>query len=447
MIAMRWRLLAPLLGLLAAAGGCGSPPYVQVETEVHGDGSCDRTIWQPEGELLPPEARRPEWSERWSSVRPILAPPAFAGKVGKGGDRTYFTAVGSFRDPGKIPSHYRHAIEGHPETGVSELARSYERRDFGFVIEHRWSERLTNIVTRAGFLKARDEFLELAMPLAARGIELVYGGKYDVTGFLRYLQTEGRRFLEQAAEALYDSSVTHEPERQQAVRLARIAERFGLDLFDAKGDLVTSVEGDARLEDFFRHRVLLGLRHRDGSRLTEAELRSLFPKDSDSPFEKHWESFFKEHEKEFESKLVPRILRMTGLYGYPLGLGAPSPEFAFALRLPGEVVEANGKPQGRDRVHWQFTGDRSFPDGFTMTARSVEIDAEVQKKVLGRVAIGDRAAAEALIRILGQEGPLLEAVRLARQKENPAPLRDFRPSSDEERDRFARLCELLKPTR
>ena len=103
MIAMRWRLLAPLLGLLAAAGGCGSPPYVQVETEVHGDGSCDRTIWQPEGELLPPEARRPEWSERWSSVRPILAPPAFAGKVGKGGDRTYFTAVGSFRDPGEIP--------------------------------------------------------------------------------------------------------------------------------------------------------------------------------------------------------------------------------------------------------------------------------------------------------------------------------------------------------
>ena len=230
--------------------------------------------------MLPPEAHRPDWSDHWKSVRPILAPPAFADKVGKGGERTYFTAVGSFRNPGEIPSHFRHAIESCPEVGASELVRSYERRDFGFVIEHRWSERLTNIVTRAGFLKARDEFLDLAMPLAVQGIEQVYGGKYDVTGFLRYFQTEGRQFLEQAAEALYDSTVAHEPEREQAVRLARVAERFGLDLFDAKGALVTSMEGDARLEDFFRHRILLGVRHRDGSRLTEAEFRSLFPKDS-----------------------------------------------------------------------------------------------------------------------------------------------------------------------
>ena len=276
------------------------------------------------------------------------------------------------------------------------------------MIEHRWSERLTNIVTHSGFLKARDEFLDLAMPLAAQGIERVYGGKYDVTGFVRYFQTEGRQFLEQAAEALYDSTVAHEPQREEAVRLAKIAERFGLDLFDAKGALVTSIEGDVRLDDFFRHRILLGVRHRDGSRLTEAEFRSLFPKDSDLPTVGPGKASSRSMRKS-SSRSFPRILRMTGLYWLLPGSAASIPEFAFALRLPGEIVETNGMPHGRDQARWQFTGDRSFPDGYTMTARSLEIDEEGQRNVLGRVPIGDRASAEALLKILDREGPLLKS--------------------------------------
>ena len=39
-----WR--TPAVAFLLAAGGCVSPPLIQVETVIHGDGSCDRTIWQ-----------------------------------------------------------------------------------------------------------------------------------------------------------------------------------------------------------------------------------------------------------------------------------------------------------------------------------------------------------------------------------------------------------------
>src|SRR5262249_28092363 len=152
--------------------------------------------------------------------------------------------------------------------GASELVRTYERRDCGFVVEHRYRERLTNIVTRAGFLEARDEFLDLALPLVAKGIEQVYGGEFDVSGLVRYVRTAGRRFLEQAAEAFYDAGVAHEPEQEVGVRLATVARRFGLDLFDATGSLLQSQDTDPRLEAFFRHRVLLGVRHRDGRRLT-----------------------------------------------------------------------------------------------------------------------------------------------------------------------------------
>jgi hypothetical protein len=440
----RWRLIASILCLLAAAGGCGSPPYFQVETVVRSDGSCDRTIWQPEREMLPAEALRPAWAEHWRTIRTFVAPPAFADKIGKGGERSYFTATGSFRSPMEIPGHFRNAIEGCPEVGASELVRTYERKECGFVLEYCWSERLTNIVTRAGFFKARDEFLDLALPLAVKGIEQVYGNEFDVSGLVSYVRAEGRRLLEQAAEALYDAGVAHEPERGIAIRLATVARRFGLDLFDANGELLESQDSDPRFEAFLRHRILLGVRHRDGSRLTEAEFRSLVPKDSAPRFVEAWNRFAREHATEFETKLLQLIVRMTGLYGSPLGPTANIPEFAFALRLPGAIVETNGDPEGRDKVRWRFTGDRSFPDGYAMTARSFEIDIQGQKAVLGHVAIGDRTAAEAFIKLVREDEDLLDAVRQAVRKGDPMPLREFRPRTDEGRDRLRRLHGLLK---
>jgi hypothetical protein len=443
MIRTRWQVIVPVLGLLATCAGCGSPPCFQIETVVHPDGSCDRKICQPKGEMLPEDALKPVWNARWKKVDPDAAPPAFALKKAQANEYKYFSASGTFPGPREIPDHFRHFHERCPEVGTSELVRSYERRDCGFVVEHRWSETLTNIVTRAGFLKARDEFLDLAMPFAALGIERVYGDAFDVKGLLRYLRTEGRRFLEQAAVVLYDVTAAHAPEDEQSSRLAKVAQQFGLDMFDANGDLVSVEEGQARLETLLRHRIMLGVRHHDGSRLTEAEVRSLIPKDSASPYSQAWEKFCKEHEQALEAQLAPHIFRMTGLYGYPFGLGV-SPEFEFALRLPGEFVETNGKVDIFGQARWQFAGARSFPDGFTMRARSVEMDAEGQKWVFGRVVISDRAGAEAFLKVLGEDGPLLEAVRKVRQTGDPAPLRDFQPKTDERRDRAARLRELLK---
>ena len=79
-----------------------------------------------------------------------------------------------------------------------------------------------------------------------------------------------------------------------------------------------------------------------------------------------------------------------------------------------------------------------------MTARSIEIDAEGQQKVLGRVVIADRAGAEALLETVGESGPLQEAIRRLRQTGDIAPLRDFQPRTDEERARADRLRMLLK---
>ena len=56
-----------------------------------------------------------------------------------------------------------------------------------------------------------------------------------------------------------------------------------------------------------------------------------------------------------------------------------------------------------------------FPDGYEMKARSILIDRDGQKKVLGRVAIDDETKAIEFMETVGREGPLLEAVRKLRQ--------------------------------
>src|SRR5436190_23204693 len=73
----RRQALLPLM-LLSLGSGCGSPALIQVETIIHPNGSCARTIWQPEGELLPKDALTSAWVARWRTVKAITMPPAFA---------------------------------------------------------------------------------------------------------------------------------------------------------------------------------------------------------------------------------------------------------------------------------------------------------------------------------------------------------------------------------
>jgi hypothetical protein len=430
--------------LLAVGGGCGAPLLFQAETIVHGDGSCDRTIWQPEKEMLPSEALTPAWKTRWNTTRPIALPPAFAGEFQASGEQKYFTASGAFPSPAAIPVHYVLVSPEDCNAGKSELVRSYDRRDFGFVLEHRWRETLTNIVTPARFLQARDEFLDKALPLLLKGIDQVYGKSYDVAGLAKYVREDGRRFLEEGAIVYYQVAALHQTTEEQAMAFAELARQYGLDLFDSSGKLVTSPELDKRLMAFLHHRIVLGVRHHDGSRLTESEIQAFIQLDGKSPFAKGWEEYGKQVEKQLKTELGPCLLRMFGLYSHPFVIFAPqSPRFAFSLRLPGELVETNGSIEAPDRTRWKFGGDESFPDGYAMKARSLEIDEPLQQRLLGRVAIADRFAAESYIEILGQSGRLGEIFRGVRQAGDLQGLRDFHPRSREEADRATRLRAIL----
>ena len=279
-----WHRVLPLNIVLAATAGCGAPLLFQVETVIHPDGSCDRTIWQPEKEMLPPEALAPAWKARWKSVDPVPIPPAFAGEFQASNAQKYFRARGLVSCPGGHPRPLPVSLlPMSPSVGASELSRSYDREDFGFVVEHRFTETLTNIVTPVGFLQARDEFLDRALPLLIQGVEQVYGGVFDVKGLTKYLREDGRRFLEEAAIVYYELAALHKKEEEQALAFAELAKRFGLDLFDSAGKLVEGDEANTRFLAFFRHRIVLGIRHRDGPGLTEAEIQSVIQLERQHP--------------------------------------------------------------------------------------------------------------------------------------------------------------------
>ncbi len=286
MNARSWWRSVPLI-LLLAASGCESAPLIQVDTRIHSDGSCDRTIWQPRDKLLPEDALKPAWNARWKSIKQSAVPPELANQAQNGqanDEHHYFSAHGWFRSPAEIPTHFRNSFSQGGQAAASELVRSYECKDYGFVREHCWRETLTNIVTRDSFLKARDEFLDSALPKAILGIEQVYGKSFDVAGLTRYLRTDGRQFLEQSALVFYETMARHMTNEEKPLPYAELARQFGLDLFDPAGNLVTGEEFQARLMSFLRHRVSLGVRHRDGSRLTDAEIRSLLDQNGNSPY-------------------------------------------------------------------------------------------------------------------------------------------------------------------
>jgi len=431
--------------LIVVTGGCSSQPLFEARTVVHSDGSCERTIWQPEGEMLPAEALQPPWKARWKTVAAANIPPAFAKDHQADGSHKYFMAQGSFRTPGEIPAHFRNVADPSVPVGASELVRSYEREDFGFVVEHRWRETLTNIVTHEGFLKARDEFLERGIPRAIEGLEQVYGKRYDVSALAQYLRGDGRRFLEESALAFYDLCARHRPAEEHAAAYAAVATRFGLDLLDPAGKVVEGEESATRLKTYFRHRIALGLRHRDGSPLARTEIDEILGTSGGSPFAREWEVYWKEHEKSLAAELGPALLRMTGLYNVPFLMFGPgaTPQFAFELFLPGRIVETSGTLIGPGRAAWRFSGVETFPDGFVMTARSLEIDFVDQTRLLGRVSIDDLEKAEAYLAAIGRDGPLLKEVRRAHEAGDLKGLEEFVPKTAEEKRRLAQLCSML----
>ena len=449
------------LCLLAVMAGCCPPSAIHVETTIYSDGSCDRMIWQPKDEFLPDRALKPEWNARWKTVSDGIGRPGGPDSKTSKDDCKYFIARGSFGSPREIPPHYHFAVDQVPDAGASELERTYERKDYGFCVEHRWQEKITNIVTLPGFLKARDELLDLFLPVYIEAIDKIFGNDYDVSRLVNHLRVNGRRFLENIFVIFYDAAARGRvmgEDRRLDVDLTKHlfdeADRLGLDskllvgMFKVPAD---PKESDRMASVFLGRLVVQYFRHRDGTAMTVSEADSLIQAILKSHrYEEEIQEQTKRVEeslkgdKKLEMRVKRAVLQMTGLY-VPLQFlfsGGP-PEYEFAIFLPGELIETNGTRLRAGQTRWKFTGAQMFPDGYEMKARSIVIDRDGQKKVLGRVVIDDETKAMEFMEAVGRNGPLLEAVRKLRQTADRNALSQVKTRTVEESMRASKLWKML----
>ncbi len=361
-----------LLAVLAA--GCCPPATFYVETTINADGSCDRMIWQPKDKFLPAEALKPDWNARWTTLSETSGRPGVADSKPSNAECQYFIARGSYRSPREIPQHYRYSAENAPDAGASVLERTYERTDYGFLVEHRWREKITNIVTLAGFLNARDELLDLYLPSCMSAIERVFGNDYDVSRLVSHLRIDGRRFLENISVILYDAAAHHRLFDQDGKLDAALtenlfaeAERVGLDrklLVELFAVPYNDRENARRIDVFLGRLVVQYFRHRDGTDVTQAEADALIQairkerryQSAIQQENKRLEEVFQK-DKELEKRVKRAVFRMIGLYstfGF-LFSGGP-PEYEFKILLPGELIETNGTGTQSGRTRWKFTG-------------------------------------------------------------------------------------------
>jgi hypothetical protein len=360
----------------------------------------------------------------------------------------YVAARGSFPSPRDIPPHYRATDHDFPGAGASELLRAYRRTDYAFVVEHRWSETITDIVTLPGFVEARDKLLDILVPMALRFIEEEFGPGYDLSGLSAYIRRDVRRAMEEAFLVLYDAGVRRrlgrDPDHldpELVARLAALWRRIGFDPLDAGGKLVADEEASRRIDEFLHRVILERVRHRDGSALERSEADAVIARARSDP------KFFKADERQQERLkrfAGPLAVRVMGLYSFPLAfLFRLSPRYDFTLRLPGELVESSGSAFKDGRTRWRFTGTDIFPHGYEMKARSLVIDREGQKKALGRVAIDDEEKALEFLELVADDPPVLEAVRKLRETGDRVVLDERNFQSSERIERVKRLREML----
>jgi hypothetical protein len=78
-----------------------------------------------------------------------------------------------------------------------------------------------------------------------------------------------------------------------------------------------------------------------------------------------------------------------------------------------------------------------------MKARSLVIDRDGQKKALGRVAIDDQEKALEFVELVGNDGPLLEAVRNLKESGDRGAFDEQKFQSSQRIERAKRLREML----
>jgi hypothetical protein len=456
-----WILCACSALALLITAGCGQSLY-RAETKLAADGSIRRAIYQPaddttalardprvwSGVTYAPEIRAEKWR---GSIRDL--PPAEQNK-----ERSYFAAWGQFASADKLPDSYiKPAPRGLPD---GKLVVKYERVDHVLVVEHRWTETLTDIVTLDDMHRSRRQFLELAIPLADKCLQVGLGPDYDTSGIVEWMNATGTDWFVELTDAFFEAGTRGQlpPNGQWKQSMADVCARYGLKLRDEQGQIFDNDRARAAVADFAAGILRRELKRRDGAAVPQAAIDDLLEwlnlKDNsaaDTPRLARLDGLAQRvieeqfgSQRNFQELVAPLGARMLGLYRVDI-LGPPR-YFHYEMELPGLVVETNGVLAGENRVEWDFEAVEAYPFGYAMECRSLVPQEALQRELLGSEPLTARDDMLQFVADVSKDFLLRETLRRSVKEKSTEPLVAARrqiASENGDTEAFDRVMKLL----
>lgn len=459
----RARTITALAASAAALvmSGC-EPKLFRAETVLNDDGSVRRAIYQP-ADATTAEAQKPGvWTGNTYAQR--IEPDAWSGKIADfpaaahDDKHPYFAGWGDFESPDRLPSAFvKQAPPGLPD---GKLVVEYQRDDYVLVVQHRWKETLTDIVTIDDMHLARREMADLLIPLAQKILDKALGDEYDTTHLVDWLHQTARPWFFEITDIVVASGARRELlEDKLDLALAPVCARHGLVLTDASGKPLDD-EKIERAVGLYAERVLRdNLRRRDGEPVSDEAIHEILEwlgfrerlENSDERYKRYndaVETVIAETfggDEAFEDAVKPLWARLLGLYVSDF-VGSPH-HFHYTLTTPGAIVKTNGTLVSDRSVRWTFAGGEAYPFGYAMECESLDVQSELEQELLGEKVLDNRDTMLKYVEIVGSNEALLDALRACAREKSMAPFykaRDQSAAASKTEEAFDAMFRLLK---
>jgi hypothetical protein len=379
-------------------------------------------------------------------------------------DHSYFAAWGEFESPARLPGTYlKPAPRGLTD---GKLLVEYEQEEHVLVVDYRWRETLTDIVTLEDMRRSRRQFLEIVLPLVERCLETALGSQYEVDGLAEWFRTTGSEWFVELTDSFFEAGTRGQlpPSDAWKQTMADVCGRYGLNLRDAGGQLLDEERARDAVAQFASEILQQKLKRRDGAAVPQQVIDDLLEwvnlrdhSQADGPRLARLDGLAQRviaeqygSQQNFEALMTPLAARMLGLYRVEI-LGPPR-RFDYTLQMPGLVVETNGVLVADDRVRWKFEAVEAYPFGYPMECRAVAPRRDVQRKLLGAEPLVERQDMLAYVAAVSSDFALAEAMRNCARRESIEPLlaaRERVASESGDTRPFDVVLQLLKlsPTR
>jgi hypothetical protein len=435
------RLLSFLL-LVVAATGC--PQVHRSETVLHDDGSVERAVYQPTAET--PEAARwphvwkqttfvvgPNELEKWGITGPITHLPIQSASQ----ERPYFAAWGDFKTVQDLPEYLLFKAPEGSHLPDSKLVRGYTRNDYVFLVEHRWRETLTDVVTLEDMRRAREDLADLGINVLADAFDEAVGKDYDAGPLFDRLRAEGKTWFAELTDFVFVYCAAHKGDAIDPALLDGLAEicaRHGL-VFKKDGKFLDDPAAGKAFEEFAIGQLCRGVRSKATGKPVDPATAATWWREIKGDSENPPPPLFKPALEKvvatkyggkdaFDRRLGGLVARVFGIHW---GDGVFRHEkFDYTLTVPGEVVETNGQIMAGNRVRWRFTAFAAYPLGYDMTCRSLDVRPQAQQELLHAKPLESRDAQLRFTDLADGLPGLADVLQECRKQGKLAPLYEYR---------------------